>query len=63
MPIPRRVTPKTPPIGQRRCPVCGLPLFLMRINPTDKADEDERFECTDCAYAETVTVQFGNAYQ
>ncbi len=61
MPIPRRLIPKTPPIGQRRCPACGLPLFLVRVNPTDQCGEDERiFECTECAYAETVTVQFAN---
>ena len=59
MPIPRRVIPKTPPIGQRRCPACGLPLFLGAVNPTEVADEDERvFECTECAYAEMVIVQF-----
>jgi hypothetical protein len=59
MPIPRRLVPKTPPIGQRRCPACGLPLFLVSVNPTEKPGEDERiFECTDCAYAETVIVQF-----
>jgi hypothetical protein len=59
MPIPRRVIPKTPPIGQRRCPACGLPLFLVAVNPTEVAGEDERvFECTECAYAEMVIVQF-----
>jgi hypothetical protein len=58
MPFPRRVLSKTPPIGQRRCPACGLPLFLIRINPTEEAGEDERiFECTECAYAERVIVR------
>jgi hypothetical protein len=59
MPMPRRLVPKAPPIGQRRCPACGLPLFLVSVNPTGTPGEDERiFECTDCAYAETVIVQF-----
>jgi hypothetical protein len=34
-------------------------MFLARIDPTDKVGEDERtFECNECAYAETVIVQF-----
>jgi hypothetical protein len=58
MPVVRRVIPKTPPIGQRRCPACGLRLFLVAIDPTGVVGEDERvFECAECAYAETVIVQ------
>jgi len=48
-----------PPVGERRCPNCGLPMFLSRIEPSDQADHDQRtFECTTCAYAETVTIKF-----
>src|SRR5262245_16819426 len=25
-----------PPIGQRRCPVCGVPMFMACIEPTDE---------------------------
>jgi hypothetical protein len=49
----------TPPTGQRRCPLCGVPMFLSQIEPTEQDGYDERtFECTECAYAETVIVQF-----
>jgi hypothetical protein len=39
--------------------MCGLPLFLSHIEPSGKIDHDQRtFECSTCAYAETVTVKF-----
>lgn len=48
-----------PPLGQRRCPVCGRLLFLAEIVPTERSHEDQRtFECTTCAYSEIVVVQF-----
>ena len=59
MPQPRKFRLPKPPIGQRRCPACGLPMFLVCIEPTDNAGEDERtFECSKCAYAESVIVKF-----
>jgi hypothetical protein len=59
MPQPRRPDLTPPPIGQRRCPTCGLTMFLSCIQPADKAGYDERtFECTKCAYAEIEVVQF-----
>ena len=30
-----------PPIGARRCPVCGLPIFLAKIEPSDKLGHDQ----------------------
>jgi ribosomal protein S27AE len=43
-----------PPVGQRRCPKCGLPMFLSQIELTETLHEDQRkFECVQCAYAET----------
>jgi ribosomal protein S27AE len=48
-----------PPIARRRCPSCGLQLFLSRTEPTDHVDYEERtYECSMCAYGETVTVKF-----
>ena len=59
MPQPHRPDPASAPIGQRRCPKCGLPMFLSQIEPADTVGQDRRtFECTTCAYAEIVTVQF-----
>ena len=59
MPQPRRPDPTPPPVGQRRCPACGLLMFLACIEPTDDAGQDARtFECSKCAYAETVIVKF-----
>jgi hypothetical protein len=50
--------PKTP-VGQRRCPLCGVIMLLSQIDPTDQEGYDERtFECSECAYAETVTIKF-----
>jgi ribosomal protein S27AE len=46
---------RTPPLAKRRCPKCGVPMLLARIEPWDQFDDDERiFECGVCAYAETV---------
>jgi len=48
-----------PPLGKRRCPSCGLPMFLSKIEPSEQDDHDERtFECSTCEYAETVAVKF-----
>jgi hypothetical protein len=59
MPQPHNFNPTAPPIGKRRCPMCGLPMFLSLIEPSDEIDHDERtFECSTCAYAETITVDF-----
>jgi hypothetical protein len=60
MPQPNR-TDLSPlaPIASRRCPCCGLHLFLSRIEPTDRVEYEERiYECPICAYGETVTVKF-----
>jgi hypothetical protein len=60
MPQPNRFDPSLlPPIFRRRCPSCGLQLFLTRIEPTDHVDYEERsYECSACAYEETVRVRF-----
>jgi hypothetical protein len=54
MPQPNSFDPFSPPlIGQRRCPVCDVPMFLSVIEPTYQAGYDVRtFECTSCAYRE-----------
>jgi hypothetical protein len=47
------------PIGQWRCPKCGLPMFLACIEPAIEVDHERRtFECSTCAYGETITVNF-----
>jgi hypothetical protein len=59
MPFPRRFIPRKPPIGQRRCPACGHLMFLASIEPSDQTGRDQRtYECVECAFAETETVQF-----
>ena len=59
MPQPHSFDPTDPPFDQRRCPKCGLPMFLSHIEPADQPNYDQRiFECTTCAYSETVTVKF-----
>jgi hypothetical protein len=40
------------------CAVCGMPMFLSRIEPADQADYDQRtFECLTCKRSQTVTVK------
>ena len=47
------------PIGHWRCPKCGLPMFLACIEPAIEIDHERRtFECSTCAYGETITVNF-----
>ena len=54
----RRFDAMKPPVGLRRCPNCGLPMFLSSIEEVEGAREDLRtFECQQCAYAETVAVE------
>jgi len=51
--------PSERPVQQKQCPVCGLPMLLSRIEPSDDAHHDQRtFECSHCAYAEKVVVKF-----
>jgi hypothetical protein len=39
--------------------MCGLPMFLSRVEPSEKTAHDQQtFECSTCAYAETMTVEF-----
>ena len=45
--------------GSWRCPKCGLPMFLACIEPAVEVDYERRtFECSTCAYGETITVNF-----
>jgi hypothetical protein len=56
---PQAFDPTKPPVGQRRCPTCGLPMSLSQIEPIERMHEEQRtFECVQCAYAETVVAQF-----
>jgi ribosomal protein L37E len=60
MPQPNHPEPSPlPPIARRRCPSCGLQLFLSHIGPTKHDGYEERtYECSMCAYGETVRVKF-----
>jgi len=59
MPQTHSFDPTRPPLGERRCPMCGLPMFLSRVELSDKTAHDQQtFECSTCAYAETMTVEF-----
>jgi len=41
------------------CPECGSGMWLARIEPTDKADYDQRtFECPRCEHSETIMVKY-----
>ena len=47
----------TPPIGQRRCPVCGRPMFLARIEPAGEVGEEIwTFECLEDPYVEMMVL-------
>jgi len=46
------------PIGRHPCPICGEPMFMVTIEPTEKRGYDQRtFECSPCAYGETTVVE------
>jgi len=39
--------------------MCGLPIKGLLVEPSDKTAHDQQtFECSTCAYAETMTVEF-----
>ena len=51
--------PPKPSDLSRPCVLCGVPMFLSRIEPADKADHDRRtFECPTCQYSQTVTIKY-----
>src|SRR5215471_9333107 len=60
MPQPNRPDPSPlPPIARRRCPKCGLQLFLSHIEPAEcDGYEDRIYKCSVCSFDETVTVKF-----
>ena len=59
MPQPNLDQSTLPPMAKRRCPLCGVQMFLARIEPSEDVDSEERtFECSTCAYGETVLVKF-----
>jgi hypothetical protein len=51
---------KLPPhFEPHHCPLCGLPMEISRIEPTDDVDCEARvFECSMCVFTETVKVRF-----
>ena len=60
MPQPNRPDPSPlPPIARRRCPKCGLQLFLSHMEPAEcDGYEDRIYKCSVCSFDETVTVKF-----
>jgi hypothetical protein len=59
MPQPHHFDSTKPPVGQRRCPVCGVPMFLASIEASDQAGHDQRtFECVTCDFSEKATAKF-----
>jgi len=59
MPQTNKFDPTKQPIGQRRCPKCGMIMLVAQIEPWNEDGYDQRtFECTNCAYGETEIVQF-----
>jgi len=59
MPQPYSYYPSERPIIQRRCPLCHLPMFVLRIEHDDESNHDRRtFDCVTCKYVETVSVKF-----
>jgi hypothetical protein len=58
MPRPHRFDTTAPPFAQHRCPSCGSPMVLSRVEPSDVVGRDEHtFECAECVYAEMTTVR------
>ena len=51
---PPRLSDLSPP-----CVLCGMPMFLSRIEPAEEADHDRRtFECLACRHSQTVVVKY-----
>src|SRR4029077_1248852 len=50
--------PSEPKHMARTCTMCGLPMFLSLIEPSDRPGHDRRlFQCAGCEYSESVTVK------
>jgi transposase-like protein len=47
------------PIDLTPCPKCKSPMWLARIEPSERHDYDQRtFECPKCEHSETMLVKF-----
>ena len=58
MPQSHTIDPSNP-IALPPCSKCGGPMWLARIEPTDKPDHDLRtLECPQCEHSETLVVKF-----
>ena len=56
MPQTKRLDPSIPPpIGKRRCPYCGEPMFLLSISRADEGHDQRTFECSTCPYAYRIS--------
>ena len=54
--------PNEPKYMTRPCAMCGFPMFLSVIEPSNKSDHDRQlFQCTTCEYSESVTVKYDGA--
>ena len=46
-------------IARPRCPKCGTRMWLTRIAPTEKLDEDRRsYECPGCAHEISEDIKY-----
>jgi len=54
LPDPLKPSNLSPP-----CDMCGMPMFLSCIEPSDEADHDQRtYLCMACKRSQTVTVKY-----
>jgi hypothetical protein len=49
----------SPPIHTPACPKCGLPMWIIRIEPDDPDHDLRTYECPECKRAEVLLVDIG----
>ena len=52
------IAPRPTPELQSPCPMCGNPMWLMRLSAYSDTEELRTFKCQVCERTESLTVQF-----
>jgi hypothetical protein len=58
---PSRLSERPGVTFQRRCSVCGSPMWMTRISKYDNGHDLRTFECKVCDHSESLVIEFTHA--